>query len=694
MQDARALSTRAAREYVELGLSPIPIGSDKRPRGPWKEFQQHRPTLEDVSRLFGNGHAGVALIAGQVSGGLEVVDVDCKYDLTGKLWQDFASLIKEHDIDLFRKLVFARTVNGGYHIFYRCSEIQGNQKLAQRPATESETADRPDARVKDLIETRGEGGYVAAAPTSGYEFIKGTPADIPTITAEERSLILGIARSFDQLSALKDSINPEGHGQTNDGRLSPGQDYNSRGDVISLLEKHGWTVVSEQGERVFLRRPGNTDKKVSANYHRGLKTLFVFSTSTDFEPQKSYSPVAVYAQLEHGGDFKTAYRELAKQGYGLPAETSNHVSPSDQGQPETEISKADEAPGLLIVKEVNEWIEEASRRPAPRRLFGDLICEGELTFLFGGTGLGKSILAVQVGDSISSGTQILQLEMEGEPQEVLYLDFELSDKQFEKRYSDDYTNHYKFSDLFKRAEINRNCRIPENMGFHGWLMTSIEAYVKTYGIKVLIVDNVTALKSATETAKDALPLMKDLNDLKAKYGLTMLVLGHTPKRDMSRPITVNDLQGSMVLSNLADATFAVGRSVKDKQIRYIKQIKARNVEEIYTSDNVIVCELVKKGNFLGFDFVEFGKESDHLAELENISGGARSREAEDFLAEILSKAPKSQDEIVAAAEQRGIKSSTLRRAKESLGVKSKKSQFTGKWFWELQGAQNNREDDQ
>ena len=38
--------------------------------------------------------------------------------------------------------------------------------------------------------------------------------------------------------------------------------------------------------------------------------------------------------------------------------------------------------------------------------------------------------------------------------------------------------------------------------------------------KVLIIDNITYLKNETERAKDALPLMKLLKELKSKYNLS------------------------------------------------------------------------------------------------------------------------------------------------------------------------------
>ena len=100
--------------------------------------------------------------------------------------------------------------------------------------------------------------------------------------------------------------------------------------------------------------------------------------------------------------------------------------------------------------------------------------------------------------------------------------------------------------------------------------------IKEHNAKILIIDNLTYLKTqATETAKEALPLMKLLKELKGKYDLSILALAHTPKRNLSNPISKNDLAGSKHLANFTDSIFAIGESSKDKSLRYLKQIKAR-----------------------------------------------------------------------------------------------------------------------
>ena len=111
-------------------------------------------------------------------------------------------------------MLIIKTPSGGYHWFYRCADgVEKNQKLAMRPPTEEEQKGRETQLV--LLETRGEAGYVASLPTAGYEHIQGSYSKIPSISAEDRDLILSSAREFNEIiepvkiptSSLKNSSN-------------------------------------------------------------------------------------------------------------------------------------------------------------------------------------------------------------------------------------------------------------------------------------------------------------------------------------------------------------------------------------------------------------------------------------------------------------------------------------------------------
>ena len=285
----------------------------------------------------------------------------------------------------------------------------------------------------------------------------------------------------------------------------------------------------------------------------------------------------------------------------------------DDAEKNSTISSSTKNQSLFILKPAFQWLLDANKRPIPKMLFSEFWHEGEICILFADTNLGKSILAVQIGDSISKGKEIKGFKLEALKQKVVYFDFELSEKQFEGRYSKDYSNHYLFSEDFIRSEIDPDATIPDHIeSFEDFISISIEMAIVETCAKILIIDNLTYLKNETEKAKDALPLMKHLKVLKNKYNLSILALAHTPKRDLSKPITRNDLQGSKMLINFCDSAFSIGESHSDKNIRYLKQIKARNTEIIYDTENLCVCQITKLENFLGFEFLDFGNERYHL----------------------------------------------------------------------------------
>lgn len=109
-------------------------------------------------------------------------------------------------------------------------------------------------------------------------------------------------------------------------------------------------------------------------------------------------------------------------------------------------------------------------------------------------------------------------------------------------------------------------------------------------------------------------LMYKLKQLKKKYGLSLLILAHTPKRNLHNPLTQNDLAGSKKLFNFTDSVFAIGQSVKDRNIQYLKQLKSRGGEIEYGEENVILMERSFSGNYLHFETVGYDSERNHLKE--------------------------------------------------------------------------------
>ena len=279
-------------------------------------------------------------------------------------------------------------------------------------------------------------------------------------------------------------------------------------------------------------------------------------------------------------------------GFCIADEKENHNSLAlramfdDIDRRRAEQQQEAKATGMLSVMTANDTMKTAASEPNPIPLWKELWNAGEMACVFGDTNCGKSIHAVQLADYITTNLGY----------RVLYVDLELSRKQFQLRYTDEFTGEpYRFSPNFYRAEIT-----PDSFEYDEDFETSLLDCIRDCAIKydctVVIVDNLTYLCSRMEKGTDAALFMFRLRELKVKYNWSTLIIAHTPKRPATSPITLNDLAGSRKLSNFFDSIWAVGVvGAHANGKRYIIQLKYRQGEYSHGSTNVIVCQICKDG---------------------------------------------------------------------------------------------------
>jgi hypothetical protein len=306
----------AAMDYRAAGLCALPaIRTEKRPAvGYWKRYRKRLPTPAELSAWFANGPDAVCILCGPVSQNAEMID----FDAGGELFETWAARIPP---DLLAKLVIEKTQRDGRHVYYRCQgEVCGNMKLAQRRSGGAED------KIVTLIETRGEGGLFLCAPTPGYEVIQGDLCNPPVLTEAERDVLLRTAWELNEYVPPVVDCPPHNPPVGQRGPSSappsscashsadrPGDDFNRRGDVRAVLQKHGWSLA-KSGDNEYWRRPGKTSGW-SATLRDGV--FYVFTANADpFEPNRGYAPFAVYTMLEHGGDWAQAASSLRLSGYG------------------------------------------------------------------------------------------------------------------------------------------------------------------------------------------------------------------------------------------------------------------------------------------------------------------------------------------------------------------------------------------
>ena len=300
---------QSALAYARAGLSVIPCDRQrKQPRlRHWKPYQAQAPPSFQLLSWFApwSPANALAIVTGPVSGGLEALDFDAP-----ALFTPWADAVHRQNPDVLASLPLVRTQSGGYHVYFRCAgTVAGNQKLAVDPA-------RPGGKFT-LIETRGTGGYVLAPPSAGYTLLQGDLTAIPLLDAPARAVLLDTARRFSRAALSPERPRPPAKPRSST-TPRPGDDYNRRGDVSTLLEHHGWRCVRQVREASYWRRPGKARGHSATYNYRASRCFYVFtSNAPPFDAGRAYSPFAVFALLEHHGDYRAAATALRRLGYGM-----------------------------------------------------------------------------------------------------------------------------------------------------------------------------------------------------------------------------------------------------------------------------------------------------------------------------------------------------------------------------------------
>jgi P4 family phage/plasmid primase-like protien len=319
-----------ALELHAVGLSVVPVAADgsKRPRGAWKEYTTTPAPADVVAAWFTADVAqGVGLVTGV--GDVEMLEIE------GKAMADMPDVLELLDgtgiRDTYDLLVAGwseQSPSGGLHLFYRIagSAVPGNTKVAQRPL------DVPPGR-ETLAETRGTGGFVVLAPSGGrvhpsgrpYVRLSGGPGTLPTITREQRDALHTVVHAAldtmpAEAAAAAGPVDAKWSTtyQAAAGDITPGDDYERRTEWDEILL--GWVHVFTRGATKYWRRPGKHDGISATTGHAGDRDrLYVFTSSTDFEPETPYTKFGAYALLQHRGDHAAAAKHLADNGYGYRA---------------------------------------------------------------------------------------------------------------------------------------------------------------------------------------------------------------------------------------------------------------------------------------------------------------------------------------------------------------------------------------
>ncbi|EMI43792.1 DUF3987 domain-containing protein [Rhodopirellula sp. SWK7] len=301
----------AAYRYIDAGYRVLPADAQRK-FATLKSYKQYRkkPPTEKQNEVWFSSANAVCILTGEVSGSLEVLD----FDQGGRAFDAWCDLVEEHNPRLLQRLVVQKSQSGGRHVFFRNESLTPKSNVHARTVT-------PEIEGKTvLIETLGEGSLVMCDPSPGYVILQGDLTNLPTMSIDERAILVDAASSFNE---VKPTIEDVPATKTSNDESRPGNDFSQRGDVAAILTKHGWRLLHDGNNQQWCR-PGKT-AGCSATLKDGV--FYVFSSNASpFEPNQPYSPFAVYALLEHGGDFSAATRQLASEDFGKASDSDVNLS--------------------------------------------------------------------------------------------------------------------------------------------------------------------------------------------------------------------------------------------------------------------------------------------------------------------------------------------------------------------------------
>jgi len=513
-----------ALELANEGISVVPVATDgsKRPGvSTWKEYQERRATSDELMAWF-QGAEGVGVICGKVSGNLEMLELEGRA-VADKIHLDMKEMAKQAGLGtVWERLnngYVEMTPSGGLHWLYRIKgEVPGNTKLARRPGE--------NGGIDVLAETRGEGGFVVVAPTNGtchpsggaWKMLSGSPKSIPTLTVPERDQLHSLFATFDAIPKqenIQEELKPKGEG------LTPGDDYNAKVTWEQILEPLGWkkVYVNRQGVTAW-RRPGKTEGISATTNHAGTDKFYVFTSSTIFDPERSYTKFAVFAIVEHNSDFTKAARALREQGYGDQRSELKTLEVHSPSLVQLHNEDGEIIESSWIPKQIQEL--ELEQEPAPsllRREDGNhLLYAGKINAIFGESESGKTWIALEaVRQEIEKGNI------------VFYIDFEDSAKGILNRLKTLRVPSDRFK-LFRYANPDE----PLGEGIGEIMRTEIMAYQPS----LIVVDGVNAAMNLLgldlEKNKDATTFSQKILKPLRVGGAAILTIDHVTKSKDNR----------------------------------------------------------------------------------------------------------------------------------------------------------------
>lgn len=303
-----------AQEYLSEGFNPLPLWATKAPMLPKGHQYLYEPAPEqDIPRLFKSAEK-IGIACGDVSNGFECMDFDAKDGQPiREVFNKFMANSQVKHIVGKHNLPVVRTPSGGYHLYYRHTE---KKKPPMHLATWS------DGKV--MIETRGDGSYVATIPSDGYEQLAGSSiVEISRLDKEERDALIIVAESFTQKIITKKENLVKGNWPDKFDTSTVWGKFNEEGvdEAKECLIERGWEYICsrDQDGVEYWQRPGKNERMpvTGGTFGKCYHMFYCWTDGADgFSQRTAYTPFDIFIIHRHNGNKRAAIEELENR-YGI-----------------------------------------------------------------------------------------------------------------------------------------------------------------------------------------------------------------------------------------------------------------------------------------------------------------------------------------------------------------------------------------
>ncbi len=344
-----------------------------------------------------------------------------------------------------------------------------------------------------------------------------------------------------------------------------------------------------------------------------------------------------------------------------------------------EVGKSDAKSRAVVVR-----LDTVKSEPV-QWLWQGRIALGKLTLITGDPGLGKSLITAYLAAVVSKGYEwavdgtecpsgdVVMLSAEDDPADT-------TKPRLEAAEADCSRIHVLQAIKDTDSESNRM----ERMFSFKRDMAALEELLATLPeCRLLIIDPISAYMDGTDSNNnsDVRSLFAPLAALATRHKIAVVCVSHLNKSSGSNAVYRSI--GSVAFIAAARAAYVVTKDQQNPQRRLFLPSKNNLAQDtaglaysVITADNgapVVAWEPQPVTTTADEALAPFEPNEDHTA----------TSEATDFLRDLLSNNSMGARQVQQEARQAGISEKALRRARERLGIKPKKSAFTGGWVWGL-----------